>query len=47
MPPTNNVALMTGVADQDGACLAERLLDKGYEVHGIKRSFLSLKRKRV
>ena len=31
------VALLTGVTGQDGAYLAEFLLDKGYEVHGIKR----------
>jgi|TARA_Y100000310_G_scaffold320488_1_gene376992 GDPmannose 4,6-dehydratase len=30
-------ALLTGVTGQDGAYLAEFLLDKGYEVHGIKR----------
>lgn len=31
------VALITGVTGQDGAYLAELLLDKGYIVHGIKR----------
>jgi GDPmannose 4,6-dehydratase len=31
------IALITGVAGQDGAYLAEFLLHKGYEVHGIKR----------
>ena len=31
------VALITGVTGQDGAYLAELLLDKGYEVHGVKR----------
>ena len=31
-------ALITGVTGQDGAYLAEFLLNKGYEVHGIKRS---------
>lgn len=31
------VALITGVTGQDGAYLAELLLDKGYVVHGIKR----------
>jgi len=30
-------ALVTGVTGQDGSYLAEFLLDKGYEVHGIKR----------
>lgn len=30
-------ALVTGITGQDGAYLAELLLDKGYEVHGLKR----------
>ncbi len=30
-------ALVTGITGQDGAYLAELLLAKGYEVHGIKR----------
>jgi len=30
-------ALITGVTGQDGSYLAELLLSKGYEVHGIKR----------
>jgi GDPmannose 4,6-dehydratase len=34
---TKKIALITGVTGQDGAYLAEFLLDKGYEVHGIKR----------
>lgn len=33
----NKVALVTGVTGQDGAYLTEFLLNKGYEVHGIKR----------
>ncbi len=33
----SKIALITGVTGQDGAYLAELLLDKGYEVHGIKR----------
>jgi GDPmannose 4,6-dehydratase len=33
----NKLALITGVTGQDGAYLSELLLDKGYEVHGIKR----------
>ena len=39
MTPTTppKVALITGVTGQDGAYLSELLLDKGYEVHGIKR----------
>jgi GDPmannose 4,6-dehydratase len=31
------IALITGITGQDGAYLAELLLDKGYEVHGLKR----------
>ncbi|HKK39422.1 MAG TPA: GDP-mannose 4,6-dehydratase, partial [Cryomorphaceae bacterium] len=31
------IALITGVTGQDGAYLSELLLDKGYEVHGVKR----------
>ena len=31
------VALITGVTGQDGAYLAELLIDKGYVVHGTKR----------
>ena len=31
------VALITGITGQDGSYIAEFLLDKGYEVHGIKR----------
>jgi GDPmannose 4,6-dehydratase len=34
---TKKVALITGVTGQDGAYLAEFLLKKGYEVHGVKR----------
>ncbi|NML29053.1 GDP-mannose 4,6-dehydratase [Zoogloea dura] len=35
--PARKIALITGVTGQDGAYLAELLLEKGYEVHGIKR----------
>uniref|UniRef100_A0A7C4AGB5 GDP-mannose 4,6-dehydratase n=1 Tax=Fundidesulfovibrio putealis TaxID=270496 RepID=A0A7C4AGB5_9BACT len=34
---SKKVALITGITGQDGAYLAELLLSKGYEVHGIKR----------
>ncbi|CAM2808828.1 GDP-mannose 4,6-dehydratase [Helicobacter burdigaliensis] len=34
---SKKIALITGVTGQDGAYLAEFLLNKGYEVHGIKR----------
>lgn len=37
MSGKNKVALITGVTGQDGSYLSELLLDKGYEVHGIKR----------
>jgi GDPmannose 4,6-dehydratase len=37
MSKPNKVALITGITGQDGAYLAEFLLKKGYEVHGIKR----------
>lgn len=40
-------ALITGITGQDGAYLAEFLLDKGYEVHGIKRRSSSLNTARV
>ncbi len=33
----SRVALITGITGQDGAYLAELLLSKGYEVHGVKR----------
>ena len=33
----SKIALITGITGQDGAYLAEFLLNKGYEVHGIKR----------
>ncbi|MCG3170774.1 MAG: GDP-mannose 4,6-dehydratase [Pseudomonadales bacterium] len=33
----SKVALITGITGQDGSYLAECLLEKGYEVHGIKR----------
>jgi GDPmannose 4,6-dehydratase len=40
-------ALITGITGQDGAYLAEFLLDKGYEVHGIKRRASSFNTARV
>ena len=42
-----NVALITGVTGQDGAYLAEFLLEKGYEVHGVKRRSSSFNTARV
>jgi len=43
----NKVALITGVTGQDGAYLAEFLLGKGYEVHGIKRRSSSFNTDRI
>ncbi len=41
------IALITGVTGQDGAYLAEFLLKKGYEVHGIKRRASSFNTARI
>ena len=38
----NKRALITGVTGQDGSYLAEFLLKKGYEVHGVKRGLAAL-----
>ena len=40
-------ALITGIAGQDGSYLAEFLLEKGYEVHGIKRRASSFNTSRI
>ena len=40
-------ALITGITGQDGAYLARFLLDKGYEVHGIKRRSSSFNTERI
>jgi GDPmannose 4,6-dehydratase len=45
--PENKVALITGVTGQDGAYLAELLLEKGYAVHGIKRRSSSFNTGRI
>ncbi len=44
---TRKVALITGVTGQDGAYLTELLLEKGYEVHGIKRRSSSFNTQRI
>ena len=41
------VALITGITGQDGSYLAELLLDKGYQVHGIKRRASSFNTTRI
>ena len=40
-------ALITGITGQDGSYLAELLLEKGYEVHGIKRRASSFNTSRI
>ena len=44
---TGRVALITGTTGQDGACLAEFLLKRGYIVHGVKRRSSSFNTERV
>src|SRR5437764_3551937 len=44
---SDKVALITGATGQDGAYLAEFLLDKGYMVHGIKRRSSSFNTERL
>ncbi|MBM1182241.1 GDP-mannose 4,6-dehydratase [Pseudomonas lundensis] len=44
---SKKIALITGVTGQDGSYLAEFLLEKGYEVHGIKRRASSFNTQRV
>ena len=41
------VALITGITGQDGSYLAELLLSKGYEVHGIKRRASNFNTQRI
>ena len=43
----SKVALITGITGQDGSYLAELLLEKGYEVHGIKRRASSFNTERI
>lgn len=42
-----NIALITGITGQDGSYLAELLLKKGYEVHGIKRRQSTINTERI
>src|SRR5690348_9256497 len=44
---TMKKALITGITGQDGAYLAEFLLQKGYEVHGVKRRASSFNTERI
>lgn len=41
------VALITGITGQDGSYLAELLLEKGYQVHGVKRRASSFNTQRI
>ena len=43
----SKIALITGITGQDGSYLCELLLDKGYEVHGIKRRSSNLNTQRI
>ena len=43
----NRIALITGITGQDGSYLAEFLLDKGYQVHGIVRRASSFNTGRI
>ena len=51
MPPSaktsTKIALITGITGQDGSYLAELLLEKGYQVHGIKRRASSFNTTRI
>ncbi len=47
MIKSNKVALITGVTGQDGSYLAEFLLEKNYEVHGLKRRSSSFNTSRI
>lgn len=44
---TQKTALITGITGQDGAYLAELLLEKGYKVHGVKRRSSSFNTGRI
>lgn len=47
MNNNKKVALITGITGQDGSYLAELLLEKGYEVHGIVRRVSTFNRQRI
>jgi GDPmannose 4,6-dehydratase len=47
MPTQQKVALITGITGQDGSYLAELLLEKGYQVHGVKRRASSFNTQRI
>ena len=43
----SKIALITGILGQDGSYLAELLLNKGYNVHGIVRQKKTCERKKI
>lgn len=47
LPGSGKVALITGITGQDGSYLAELLLSKGYDVHGIIRRSSSFNTGRI
>ena len=47
MNPIQKTALITGITGQDGSYLAELLLEKGYQVHGVKRRASSFNTQRI
>ena len=47
MSKKQKVALVTGITGQDGSYLAELLLEKGYQVHGVKRRASSFNTQRI
>ena len=44
---SKNIALITGITGQDGSYLAEFLIEKGYEVHGLLRRSSSFNTGRI
>jgi GDPmannose 4,6-dehydratase len=44
---SQKTALITGITGQDGSYLAELLLEKGYQVHGVKRRASSFNTQRI
>ena len=47
IPNTRQIALLTGTTGQDGAYLSQLLLNKGYDVHGVKRRASSFNTDRI
>jgi len=47
LPLPSPVSLITGITGQDGSYLAELLLEKGYQLHGLKRHASSFNSARI